>query len=153
MSKTFKTITTTGRTLKVSGVKGKSVYLEISSESESRRNINLGASDAPALALTVLEAVGADSDLTWSGAKDYGNADHLGWIAGHLDAYIKSQERITAEAEERAELEAEALDYWKAFNNATDLVSFDDIQWSDLLPDSQAKWLAVARRAREMNRA
>jgi len=111
-------------------------------------NIHLDPSDAPALALAVLEAAGVkasfDPDAT------FGTAEHLGHIQDHLQDYVNAQERAAVEAKERAELEAEALDYWKAFNNATDLVSFDDIQWSDLLPESQAKWLAVARRAREM---
>ncbi|MGP5048988.1 hypothetical protein, partial [Glutamicibacter ardleyensis] len=69
--------------------------------------IAIAPSDAPALALAILEAAGVDSDLTWSGAKDYGNADHLGWIAGHLGTYIKTQERATAETKEQVELEAE----------------------------------------------
>lgn len=101
--------------------------------------IDLTPSDAPALDLAVLEAAGYSEE----------SAGLMEYVVGNLREHVKRQELFTAEAKEQAELEAEALDYWKAFNNATDLVSFDDIQWSDLLPGLQAKWLDVARRARE----
>jgi len=139
MSKTFKTITTTGRTLKVCGVKGTSVYLEISSESESRRNINLDASDVPALALAVLEAVFGD---------DQPAPNKIGEAWAALYVHIAEQERATAEAKGQAELEAEALELYRAAYDARGLASVSEFR---LLSEKQkTEWLAVARKAREM---
>lgn len=103
MSKTFKSASSERKVRIWEANLGVAVCVEdpITNEATSTQ---IAPSDAPALALAILEAAGADSDLKWSGAKDYGNADHLGWIAGHLGAYIKTQERVTAEAKEQAEL-------------------------------------------------
>ena len=69
-----------------------------------------------------------------------------------LLSHISNMREATAEAKEQAELEAEALNYWKTFQKVTSPTSFDVIQWGILMPETQAKWLAVARKARELNK-
>jgi len=101
--------------------------------------IAIAPSDAPALALAILEAAyGSDQPA----ATKIGEA----WAA--LYAHIAEQERTTAEAKPQAELEAEALELANTYLSSmgVDLRgSFDD-----MTPFNQEHWLAVARKAREL---
>ena len=104
----------------------------------------IAPSDAPALALAILEAAGHEGD-----AKKVGIGTIEGQFANavfHLRRGLVRQERATAEAEAQAELEAEALRLANEFYGT---------DW-DFFPCSRTvemqQWLAVARRAREINK-
>ncbi|MGP9782574.1 hypothetical protein ACT3UQ_08950 [Glutamicibacter sp. AOP12-B1-11] len=59
-----------------------------------------------------------------------------------------SDEEVTAEAKEQAELEAEALFFFNAFWEGRDALPIDS--WDKEPGKSKQSWLAVARRARGM---
>lgn len=151
MSKTFepKTFDTAHHDNKILyvGVLSDNPRLLIKEFDGDNRGFAFKPSDAPALALAILEASGVEAKPS---NDDPGTTGNLGRIAYQLMIHIEDAENIAAEAEAQAKLEAEALDCWKAFHNAEGSANFDDMQWSDLMPATQAKWLAVARRAREM---
>lgn len=103
--------------------------------------IAIAPSDAPAIALAILEAAGGRDSL----GIDVGNA------MTDLREYVTEQERATAEARERAELEAEALELLNAYRKSfLHCAPEDDFDGFDDPEAIKAKWLAVARRAREM---
>lgn len=103
---------------------------------ESDYGITIAPSDAPALALAILEAAGV------------AESSDEGVAAQYLRASIAEQERATAEARERAELEAEAL---MLANSAVLAVGNPPYPSIEHMSDtSLRKWLAVARRAREI---
>jgi len=134
MSKTFKSALDSPVTLEVEReTHPAGVYLTI-----GQATILLGASDAPALALAILEAAGAHKD----------SQDFLGGAVEQLKFHIGEQDRATAEARERAELEAEALELFKASGAYGSDRFF--LKFSDLEETTQSAWLAVARRAREL---
>lgn len=95
--------------------------------------------EAAKLGLAVLEAAGAHKD----------SQDFLGGAVEQLKFHIGEQERITAEARERAELEAEALELFntqvRALGDGLEVDSLDDMHHI-----AKESWLAVARRAREL---
>ena len=66
-----------------------------------------------------------------------------------ITLYVKDQERITAEAKEQAELEAEALElrntYWSHASGVSAKTSLKDLTAVD-----QEIWVSMARKAREM---
>lgn len=101
--------------------------------------IDLAPSDAPALALVILEA---------AGVKPYalGKRTYLGTAVVNLQAEVSEQEERSAEAKEQAELEGEALALRNALHGASET---DFPTWPG---ESEAKenWLAVARKAREL---
>ena len=102
-----------------------------------------GAS-APAIALAVLEAAGYDDK-----ADDMSQAESYAFDAMHkLQQSVDEQERATAEARERAELEAEAFELATLYQGYGEWAK--GLSFSDLDEDSQKKWLDVARRAREL---
>lgn len=67
----------------------------------------------------------------------------------NLKLGIEESTKETAEAEEQAKLEAEALELYKVWGNTA-------IGWSaesfDEVPDLKKHWLAVATKARELNK-
>lgn len=101
----------------------------------------LDPSEAPALALAILEAAGVE-------ATPNAGAIALGTVVSDLQRLIAEQERATAEARELAELEAEALELLNVRRK------FEGIEQADALDDmpkaTRDIWLAVARRAREL---
>lgn len=141
MSKTFKNATNSGTEVYVGeGINTDSVQLIIRNVGSGigKAGIYLNSSDIPALALAVLEAAGAHKD----------SQDFLGGAVEQLKFHIGEQERITAEARERAELEAEAL---MLANSAVLAVGNPPYPSIEHMSDtSLRKWLAVARRAREL---
>lgn len=149
MSKTFEGVDGT-RLLHIKNL-GKHVAMSIEVPGQVHMGITFDPASIPALVLAELEAAGADSDLKWSGAKDYGNEDHLGWIAGHLGTYIKTQERVTAEAKEQAELEAEALDFMNAVRDATGAKALSG--FPAYASGIKSHYLIIARKAREMRKS
>lgn len=105
---------------------------------ETYGSIDLAPSDAPALALAILEAAGR-TDSSKGGIIDkVSNAMLL------LKEHVKAEERNTLEAKEQAELEGEALELFNA-NQGTDL---DDWKYADRSVVSS--WVRVARKAREI---
>lgn len=94
------------------------------------------------IALATLESAGY-TDSSKGGIIDkVSNAMFL------LKEHVKKQERSTAEARERAELEAEALELVNAHREATGNPLAESLD--GLLYNAKETWLAVARRAREM---
>ena len=104
----------------------------------SNAGIAFDSTTAPALALAILEAAGV------------AESSDAGVSAQYLRAHIAEQERATAEAEAQAKLEAEALELFKASGAYGSDRFF--LKFSDLEETTQSAWLAVARRAREINK-
>lgn len=103
----------------------------------------LNPSEAPALALAILEAAGVEPDR-----EPLECQVSLGTIVADLQATIKHGEALAAAARERAELEAEAL---MLANSAVLAVGNPPYPSIEHMSDtSLRKWLAVARKAREL---
>lgn len=100
--------------------------------------VYLAPSDAPALALAILEAAGGRDSL----GIDVGNA------IIDLREYVTEQERITAKVKDKAELEAEALDLFNLWLAGFDYECYSE--WTRENAELKVVWLAVARKAREM---
>lgn len=142
-SKTFESIDQT-RQLHVKPL-DKHVTLVINYKHAGRSGLTISHSDAPALALAILEAAGVEASFDPDAT--YGTAEQLGHIQDHLHEYVNAQERAAAEAREQAELEAEALELLNAFSLATGGVPIDSFEGRSM---SKPGWIDAARRAREM---
>lgn len=105
---------------------------------ESDYGITIAPSEAPALALAILEAAGVTE----------ADSPYMHEAADNLRAYILIEEKVSAEARERAELEAEALELLNAHREATGNPLAESLD--GLLYNAKETWLAVARRAREL---
>ena len=143
MSKTFKSVNADAKEdlLVVLGVdEGVNIHTE---SPVDRRGVSIAPSDAPALALAILEASG-HTDSSKGGIIDkVSNAMFL------LKEHVKAEERNTLEAKEKAELKAEALKLYNAWREANDCEALSS--FSDGAPiGAMAEWLAVARKAREL---
>jgi len=140
MSKTFKGSRQGNdeRTLEVDTLFGDARLL-LRAPDGVKLGIALDKDDAPALALAILEAAGAHKE----------SQDFLGGAVEQLKFHIGEQERATAEAKEREELEAEALAFYLAYIEATGVNSAAD-SFDDLNSIAKEQWLAVARKAREL---
>ena len=66
----------------------------------------------------------------------------------YLGKAVRALEAETAEAEDQAKLEAEALELFNQYRVATKLEPISS--WDEAHPLAQEQWLAVARKAREM---
>lgn len=137
--KTFKSATTpNSRLLRVENLDHKNLHLRIVGDDNTRTTISIAPSDAPALALAVLEAAVGDGP----GASNEIDTARLALIQEG-----QRTEREAVEAKEQSELEAEALDFLNVSRKAKHLGplgNFDD--------HTKDAWLAVARRAREMRK-
>lgn len=134
MSKTFKSTMTDNRELEVDVIFSNPRLL-IKESGNGRSGFVFAPSDAPDLALAILEAAG----VPW-------NVDTaLGRAAVELDKHVTTEAKRTAEARELAELEAEALGLYLACFPNHAVHSF-----AQLRGKTGDQWLAVARRAREM---
>lgn len=142
MTKIFKSADLHNRELKVDVLFG-SPRLIINDFDGDSKGFIYEKADAPALALETLEKAGFKEDPD--------PMNHFELAMYHLMEGLKEQERNTAEAKEQAELEAEALGYWKAFHSVMGQGVEDDVRWTDLMPETQTKWLAVVRKAREVS--
>ncbi|MBF6671568.1 hypothetical protein [Glutamicibacter sp. FBE19] len=108
--------------------------------------IAIAPSDAPALALAILEAAGIEEDMVkfHSGTPEY----HFAYAMHHLCQGIQAQAKAVAEAKDREELEAEALELFNAWTGTTKYTSWNEVA---VFPDGDKReWLAVARKAREL---
>lgn len=140
--KTFKSALVSPVTLEVEdtfglpGVPG--VYLTI-----GQSVILLGLSDAPALALAILESAGFEDSSSG------GHITGARIAVGDLKRHVKMQERANAEAKDRAELKAEALELVNAWRDSANYTPHTN--W-DALEDTPVgdHWLSVARKSREL---
>lgn len=135
MNKTFKNATNSGTEVYVGeGINTDSVQLIIRNVGSGigKAGIYLNSSDAPALALAILEAAGYGEEVVTDGSPD----GHVRVAKYYLYEGVKAHASITAEAKAQAELEAEALELYQL--------------WETLQSDDETVWLAVARRAREL---
>ena len=138
MSKTFKSVTDNTSELDVRA-NDCGVFIAFSRAGQIWQASTFAPSDAPALALAILEAAGFEDSSSG------GHITGARIAVGDLKRHVKMHERITAEAKEQAELEAEALELYNVCMTGHNLTSFDGL--GGALRD---QWLAVARRAREM---
>lgn len=123
------------------------VRVSVDHGSDGARGIIIAPSDAPALALAILEAAGYGEEIVTDGSPD----GHIQVAKYYLYEGVKAHASITAEARERAELEAEALELFRAFQHVrADGVFVSVPSFASLSEPQQAEWLAVARRAREL---
>ena len=141
MSKTFKNAHTVHGKMTVRE-DGGCVSVSVNMDSPSDTIIHISPSDAPALALAVLEAAGFEDSSSG------GHITGARIAVGDLKRHVKMQERATAEAKEQAELEAEALELCNEF---IEDMGYDRVDsWDGSVPSKKEAWLAVARRAREI---
>lgn len=138
INKTFNSDSTDGRALEV-GRNGERTWLNIREFDLENTMFMLAPSDVPALALAILEAAGVEA---------FG-AGYLNKAVDCLQLHAREQERATAEATERAELEAEALALFNARQEAIHSVDWEPYE-DFATEESKQTWLAVARRAREI---
>lgn len=137
----MKTFKSTKSTLELTVVRTNEDLVRIITQlpDETGRAIDLAPSDAPALALAILEDAGFNASPNSS----------FNIAASYLINGIKEQERITAEAEAQAELEAEAFNLYRTYiavHEPMDAIG----DWQMLSERTKERWLAVARKAREM---
>lgn len=141
-SKTFKTAHADNKVLKVDKLFGNPRLL-IKEFDGDARGFAFAPSDAPALALAILEAAGYSEEYEggncWAGP--LGQAMHM------LRLETEAHERATAEARELAELEAEALELRNAFTLAIGGRSIDSFAEHSV---NKPGWIDAARRAREL---
>ncbi|MGP7812391.1 hypothetical protein [Glutamicibacter soli] len=132
--KKFKSALDSPVTLEVEGnINSQGVFLAVDNST-----ILLAPSDAPALCLAILEAVG----VTRQGE------DFLAGALESLQFHIEEQERATAEARERVELEAEALEL---FNVVREHDGEPRVAtWDGFHAGTMEVYLLLARRAREL---
>lgn len=148
-SKTFKCVEHEEEVLEVypfTGEEGGRKFSLLMPHVSSNAGIAFDSATAPALALAILEAAGltvAKDDF-----KEGSIEDLLIDAALHLKGAIRLQERATAEAEAQAKLEAEALELLNASNEA---IGISPHSSTDFIGEIvMRRWLAVARKAREM---
>lgn len=104
--------------------------------------IAIALSDAPALALAILEAAGVKDTSTG------GLITHDRVAVTNLKIHIEKQAKRTTEAKERAELEAEALELVNAAVIECGNPPYPSVE--RMGEKVLRRWLAVARRAREL---
>lgn len=136
MTKTFMTATGANRQLQIKRSDDAVMIRQFDPEfhTHQAKTFFLNPSEAPALCLSILEAAGHKASPNGS----------FSVAACYLRQGIKEQERATAEAEELAELESEALELRNEFTGRT------ATEWAYPTTTAKEGWLAVARRAREM---
>lgn len=138
MTKTFMTATGANRQLQIKRSDDAVMIRQFDPEfhTHQAKTFFLNPSDAPALALAILEAAYGE---------DQPAPNKIGEAWAALYAHIAEEESRAAEAKELAELEAEALDL---FNTARATRDIDPLEWDEVA--DKDTWVAVARRAREM---
>ena len=108
--------------------------------------ITIATSDAPALALAILEAAGYQEHSK----AELGSSELLAsYGMTKLRQAVQAQDREESEAEAQAKLEAEAL---KLINAYRDSMGYTTCYWETVGESDRKNWLAVARRARELNK-
>lgn len=137
----------------------KSIYqkdLAVEKFGTSQITVTLGAPDeepaakyifdrdiAPALALAILEAAGVKSAEPMRSDRDFFGGDELG--AEYAVMWLRNLAKHNEEAADREELEAEALHLCRIMWDNPDQA------WAPMRPEAKAKWLKMARKARELH--
>ena len=109
--------------------------------------ITLSGSDVPALMLELARAAGLDK-MTGIEVIVDSFEDHMMNAVLSLEKAIGARRDAEAAAKEQAELEAEALALFNALRDSIDVLPI--ASFSVLSDPVKARWLAVARKAREM---
>ena len=137
-SKTFKSALSTDKELRITGGPERVCFAQ-RAHNGMKSLVFIDNTEAPALALAILEAAGWPEDDPRSATKQ---------IMMWLGDVVRTVERITAEAEAQAKLEAEALDF---YNTGCEVVGIKaSAAFGDLKLNDKSVFLAVARKAREM---
>lgn len=145
-SKTFESIDQT-RQLHVKPL-DKHVTLVINYKDAGRSGLTISHSDAPALALAILEAAGVKPEHPEQAQVSFGSTGHLSQIVFELGRFVKAEAMHAKLAREQAELEAEALELHNAFWAGLEEKQLDS--WDDERGNAKNSWVSAARRAREM---
>lgn len=128
--------------------------VRLTTDSRAYTGVLLAPSDAPALALAILEAAGVvhhdPDDTPYEKSERTENMGALNMSAFYLAKHVNDAEKAEFLAKAQAELEAEALELFKASGAYGSDRFF--LKFSDLEETTQSAWLAVARRAREINK-
>lgn len=145
MSKTFKSASSERKVRIWEANLGVAVCVEdpITNETTSTQ---IAPSDAPALALAILEAAGVEPDR-----EPLECQVSLGTIVADLQETIQYAEALASAHREQAELEAEALGLLNAYLHSADTRLY--ATWEEVVEVSKRMaedWLAVARKAREI---
>lgn len=142
MSKTFKSVTDNESELDVSA-NDCGVFIAFSRAGQIRQASTFAPSDAAELMLAIGDTLPVP-DMVREGSYEHflGSAIHC------LAKAVKAKESEAAEARERAELEAEALELCNAHRKACG--SPTATTWDDLTLGAKENWLAVTRKAREI---
>lgn len=144
MSKTFKSSTQTNgnRTLSVEKLYGEPCLMIYA---EKRMGFLLDPSDAAELMLAIGDTLSVPDMVREDSYEHFmGNAIH------YLAKAVKAQERATAEAKDKEELEAEALGLVNEFRKSERYIT--QISWEEVDPSDQDLWLFMARKVREMRK-
>jgi len=146
MSKTFNSIEET-RQLHVSRLGEDCVTLVINYKDAGRSGITLPPSDAPALALAILETAGVEATDMPEDPTHWNDPEALESLASWcLRQSIELKARANAEAKEREELEAEAKAFFTIYTESYGLIANWDAE-EERLHD---RWISFARKAREL---
>lgn len=160
MSKTFKNASGWGHELYIwDGIGSTTLHLMIRDvgATAGKAGIYLNSSDAPALALAILEAAGVvhhdPEDTPYEKSERTENMGALNMSAFYLAKHVNDAEKAEFLTKEQPELEAEALELFRASQCIrTDGMYVSVPSFAELSDPSKTKWLAVARKAREINK-
>ena len=142
-SKTFESSRPTGTLLRVEPIEiFNEAHLTIVLPSREE-DICIAQSDAPAL----MQAIGECLPPIPETVRDGSYEAYMSVVMTYLGRAVRALETETAEAEAQAKLEAEALELLNASRIALHSAPVDE-----LMAGHKLKWLAVARRAREINK-
>ncbi|WP_440102423.1 hypothetical protein [Glutamicibacter mishrai] len=146
MSKTFKSVTDNESELDVRA-NDCGVFIAFSRAGQILQASTFAPSDAAELMLAIGDTLPV-TDMVREGSYEHflGNAIH------YLAKAVKAQESEAAEAEAQAKLEAEALDLFNAGVVEGEFQSGPYDSFAQIHDYAKPKWLAVARRAREINK-
>lgn len=118
-----------------------SIYISIDSQGSFA---GVGIEEAPALALAILEAAGVKACAKEFGATA-GTMAQLEDIAWALADYSNAKALEAEQAADREALEVEALHLCRIMWDNPDQA------WTPMSPEAKAKWLKMARTARELH--
>ena len=108
----------------------------------------------PKVLIGILDEAGLEGKF--HPAYDSGTPEHLEQIVGELGTYIERRDEIAAEQAEQKKLEEEALELANAMLELQCYELFPDKEfipiasWDGKQSGTREKWLAVARKAREL---
>lgn len=105
-------------------------------------------SDAPALALAILEAAGVKPEHPEQAQVSFGSTGHLSQIVFELGRFVKAEAMHAEIAREQAVLETEALELMNVRFEAAGMSLRVTKETAN--PTALAEWVTVARRAREI---